>query len=155
MTTTALIVILVLLILVVWLPPRLLWIRRRMIVRRLADAPGGADLLALRALTGPPAALVKLPTPPGGFAGAWRRGDQEVIAALGAAASRTLACAPDARLPRRGTADGRIHRRGDRGVRAAGSLAVRPSQVPRRRSFPRTPVHAGRDRRTASLAQRP
>ncbi|MGW7052894.1 hypothetical protein [Streptomyces sp. NPDC054887] len=85
-TTTALIVILVLLILVLWLPPRLLWMRRSTIVRRLADAPGGADLLALRALTGPPAALVKLPTPPGGFADAWRRGDQEVIATLSAVA---------------------------------------------------------------------
>ncbi|GAA2485134.1 hypothetical protein [Streptomyces gobitricini] len=83
-TTTAIIVVLVLLILVLWLPPRLLWIRRSVTVRRLADAPGGADLLALRALTGPPAALVKLPTPPGGFADAWRRGDQEVIAALSA-----------------------------------------------------------------------
>ncbi|OEJ23440.1 hypothetical protein AR457_01825 [Streptomyces agglomeratus] len=85
-TTAALIVILVLLILVLWLPPRLLWIRRSVIVRRLADAPGGADLLALRVLTGPPAALVKLPTPPGGFADAWRRGDQEVIATLSAVA---------------------------------------------------------------------
>jgi hypothetical protein len=85
-TTTALIVVLVLLILALWLPPRLLWIRRSVIIRRLADAPGGADLLALRALTGPPAALVKLPTPPGGFADAWRRGDQEVIATLSAAA---------------------------------------------------------------------
>jgi hypothetical protein len=85
-TATALIVIPVLLILVLWLPPRLLWIRRSMIVRRLADAPGGADLLALRALTGSPAALVELPTPPGGFADAWRRGDQEVIATLSAAA---------------------------------------------------------------------
>lgn len=85
-TTTALIVVLVLLILVLWLPPRLLWVRRSMIVRHLADAPGGADLLALRALTGPSAALAKLPTPPGGFAAAWRRGDQEVIAALSAVA---------------------------------------------------------------------
>ncbi|WP_338897016.1 hypothetical protein WBG99_16365 [Streptomyces sp. TG1A-60] len=85
-TTTALIVVLVLLILVLWLTPRLLWVRRSMIVRRLADAPGGADLLALRALTGPSAALVKLPTPPGGFADAWRRGDQEAIAALSAVA---------------------------------------------------------------------
>jgi hypothetical protein len=85
-TATALIVIPVLLILVLWLPPRLLWIRRSMIVRRLADAPGGADLLALRALTGSPAALVELPTPPGGFADAWRRGDQEAIATLSAIA---------------------------------------------------------------------
>jgi hypothetical protein len=83
-TTTALIVIFVLLILVLWLPPRLLWIRRSRTVRRLADVPGGADLLALRALTGSPAALHKLPAPPGGFADAWRRGDQEVIATLSA-----------------------------------------------------------------------
>ncbi|NWF31179.1 hypothetical protein HW130_33930 [Streptomyces sp. PKU-EA00015] len=85
-TTTALIVILLLFILVLWIPPRLLWIRRSMIVSHLADAPGGADLLALRALTGPPATLAKLPTPPGGFADAWRRGDQEVIATLSAVA---------------------------------------------------------------------
>jgi hypothetical protein len=85
-TATALIVLPVLLILVLWLPPRLLWIRHSMTVRRLADAPGGADLLALRALTGSPAALVKLPTPPGGFADAWRRGDQEAIATLSAIA---------------------------------------------------------------------
>jgi hypothetical protein len=85
-TATALIVIPVLLILVLWLPPRLLWIRHSVVLRRLADAPGGADLLALRALTGSSAALVKLPTPPGGFADAWRRGDQEVIATLCAVA---------------------------------------------------------------------
>ncbi|MFI2633009.1 hypothetical protein ACH5A2_21880 [Streptomyces collinus] len=83
--TTALVVVLVLLILMLWLPPRLLWIRRSMIVRRLADAPGGADLLALRALTGPPTALVQLPAPSGGFADAWRRRDQEAIAILSAA----------------------------------------------------------------------
>ncbi|MFG3510655.1 hypothetical protein ACGF5F_34745 [Streptomyces sp. NPDC047821] len=93
-TTTALLVVLVLLILIAWLPPRLLWMRRSMIVRRLADAPGGADLLALRALTGPPAALAKLPTPPGGLADAWRRGDQEVIATLGAAALAHLGLRP-------------------------------------------------------------
>lgn len=85
-TATALIVIPVLLILVLWLLPRLLWIRRSVIIRRLADAPGGTDLLALLALTGSPAALLKLPTPPGGFADAWRRGDQEVIATLSAVA---------------------------------------------------------------------
>ncbi|MEU1280840.1 hypothetical protein [Streptomyces sp. NPDC005805] len=85
-TTAVLIVVPVLLILLLWLPPRLLWIRRSAIVRRLADAPGGADLLALRALTGPPAALAGLPVPPGGFADAWRRGDPEVIADLSAVA---------------------------------------------------------------------
>ncbi|MEU3175571.1 MULTISPECIES: hypothetical protein [unclassified Streptomyces] len=79
---TALVVVLVLFILVLWLFPRLLWIRSSMTVRRLADAQGGAYLLALRALVGPSAALVKLPTSPGGFADAWRRGDQETIAVL-------------------------------------------------------------------------
>ncbi|MFD0428044.1 hypothetical protein ACFQ60_07230 [Streptomyces zhihengii] len=83
-TAAALIVVPVLLILVLWLPPRLLWIRRSATVRRLAEAPGGADLLALRALTGPPSALAALPTPPGGFADAWRRGDPRTVAALAA-----------------------------------------------------------------------
>ncbi|MEW2550704.1 hypothetical protein AB0957_03000 [Streptomyces zhihengii] len=83
-TAAALIVVPVLLILVLWLPPRLLWIRRSATVRRLAEAPGGADLLALRALTGPPSALATLPTPPGGFADAWRRGDPRTVAALAA-----------------------------------------------------------------------
>ncbi|QNP66884.1 hypothetical protein [Streptomyces genisteinicus] len=85
-TCAALVVVPVLLVLVLWIPPRLLWIRRSAIVRRLADAPGGTDLLALRALTGPPSVLTRLPTPPGGFADAWRRGDPQVVADLGAAA---------------------------------------------------------------------
>ncbi len=51
--TVALIVLPVLFVLLLWLPPRLLWIRRSSTLRRLAEAPGGADLLALRALTGP------------------------------------------------------------------------------------------------------
>lgn len=84
-TTAVLIAAPVLLLLLLWIPPRLLWMRRSALVRRLADQPGGADLLALRALTGPPGALAGLPVPPGGFAGAWRRGDPEVIAALSAA----------------------------------------------------------------------
>ncbi|MFE5614393.1 hypothetical protein [Streptomyces sp. NPDC056463] len=81
-TATALILIPVAFVLLVWLPPRLLWIRRSATIRRLLDAPGGADLLALRALTGPPGDLTSLPTPPGGIADAWRRGDPDTIADL-------------------------------------------------------------------------
>ncbi|MFE7602128.1 hypothetical protein [Streptomyces sp. NPDC057494] len=84
--TTALILIPVLLILLLWLPPRLLWIRRSSTLRRLAEAPGGADLLALRALTGPPGALAQFPAPPGGWADAWRQGDGQAIADLSAIA---------------------------------------------------------------------
>ncbi|MFC8172213.1 hypothetical protein ACFUJ0_16210 [Streptomyces sp. NPDC057242] len=85
--TAALIVVPVLFVLLLWLPPRLLWIRRSGTLRRLAEAPGGADLLALRALTGPPGALTALPAPPpGGWADAWRRGDDEAIADLSAIA---------------------------------------------------------------------
>ncbi|MCT9089969.1 hypothetical protein N4G70_13960 [Streptomyces sp. ASQP_92] len=69
-------------ILVVWLLPRMRWIRRTATTRRLLDSPGGADLLALRALTGPQRPLAAIPTPPGGLADAWRRGDPDVIADL-------------------------------------------------------------------------
>ncbi|MET8859373.1 MULTISPECIES: hypothetical protein [unclassified Streptomyces] len=78
----ALIVLSVAFVLVLWLPPRVRWIRRSATTLRLLDAPGGADLLALRALTGPQRALTAIPTPPGGLADAWRRGDQRVIADL-------------------------------------------------------------------------
>lgn len=92
--TTALIVIPVFFVLLLWLPPRLLWIRRSSTLRRLAEAPGGADLLALRALTGPPGALAKLPTPPGGWADAWRQGDREAIDDLSAVALRHVGLRP-------------------------------------------------------------
>ncbi|MFJ3818775.1 hypothetical protein [Streptomyces sp. NPDC090056] len=93
--TAALIVIPVLFVLLLWLPPRLLWIRRSSTLRRLAEAPGGADLLALRALTGPPGALTALPAPPpGGWADAWRRGDREAIADLGAVALKHVGLRP-------------------------------------------------------------
>ncbi|WP_229860963.1 hypothetical protein [Streptomyces litmocidini] len=92
--TTALIVVPVLFVLLLWLPPRLLWIRRSSALRRLAEAPGGADLLALRALTGPPGALAELPAPPGGWADAWRQGNQQAITELGTIPLRRIGLRP-------------------------------------------------------------
>ncbi|MFJ4871556.1 hypothetical protein [Streptomyces sp. NPDC088757] len=92
--TAALIVLPVLFVLLLWLPPRLLWIRRSSTLRRLAEAPGGADLLALRALTGPPGALAGLPVPPGGWADAWRRGDPGAITDLSAVALEHVGLRP-------------------------------------------------------------
>ncbi|MET7528338.1 hypothetical protein [Streptomyces goshikiensis] len=82
LATLALIVVPVAFVLLLWLPLRLRWIRRSATIRRLLDAPGGADLLALRALTGPPGDLSTIPAPEGGLADAWRRGDRHVVAAL-------------------------------------------------------------------------
>ncbi|MFJ9817774.1 hypothetical protein ACIRU3_21420 [Streptomyces sp. NPDC101151] len=94
LTTLALIVLPVAFVLVLWLPPRLLWIRRSTTTRRLLDNPGGADLLALRALTGPQRDLAALPTPPGGLADAWRRGDPDVISELSGVALRRAGLRP-------------------------------------------------------------
>lgn len=94
LTTTVLIVVPVAFVLLLWLPPRLRWIRRSTTIRRLVDAPGGVDLLALRALTGPPGDLAALPVPPGGLADAWRRGDQLVIADLCKVALRRAGLRP-------------------------------------------------------------
>ncbi|MEU8976360.1 hypothetical protein AB0D11_45645 [Streptomyces monashensis] len=79
LTALALIILPSAFILVLWLPPRLRWIRTSATTRRLFDGPGGADL---RALTGPQRDLTAVPPPPGGLADAWRRGDEQVIAAL-------------------------------------------------------------------------
>ncbi|MFI5821197.1 hypothetical protein ACIA8I_19080 [Streptomyces rishiriensis] len=82
LTAVALVVLATAFVLALWLPPRLRWIRRAATTRRLLDEPGGADLLALRALTGPQRDLAAVPTPPGGLADAWRRGDRQVISDL-------------------------------------------------------------------------
>ncbi|MEV6570136.1 hypothetical protein [Streptomyces sp. NPDC051577] len=94
LTTLALIVLPVTFVLVLWLPPRMLWIWRGVTTRRLLGAPGGADLLALRALTGPPGDLKAIPVPPAGLADAWRRGDRQVIAALSEVALRRAGLRP-------------------------------------------------------------
>ncbi|MFI8103814.1 hypothetical protein [Streptomyces sp. NPDC086023] len=79
LTTFALIFFSVVFVLVLWLPPRVHWIRRSARIQALRDAPGGADLLALRALTGPLKDLASVPVPAGGLADAWRRGDAGAI----------------------------------------------------------------------------
>ncbi|GAA2635830.1 MULTISPECIES: hypothetical protein [Streptomyces] len=94
LVTVALIVLPVTVVLLLWLPARLRWIRRSIVMRRLLDAPGGADLLALRALTGRLSDLAALPTPPGGLADAWRRGDRQVIGDLSTLALRRAGLRP-------------------------------------------------------------
>ncbi|WKD36620.1 hypothetical protein [Streptomyces xanthophaeus] len=94
LTALALIVVPVAVVLLLWVPARLRWIRRSITMRRLLDAPGGADLLALRALTGRLGDLTALPTPPGGLADAWRRGDRQVIADLSEIALRRAGLRP-------------------------------------------------------------
>ncbi|UXY32098.1 hypothetical protein [Streptomyces sp. HUAS TT20] len=76
LTALALIVLPVAFVLVLWLPLRLRWIKHSATTRHLFEDTGGADLLALRTLTGPQRDLVGVPVPPGGLADAWRRGDQ-------------------------------------------------------------------------------
>ncbi|MFD6888216.1 hypothetical protein [Streptomyces sp. NPDC059957] len=94
LATLALIILPVAFILLLWLPLRVRWIRRSATIRDLRDAPGGADLLALRALTGPPRALAAIPAPAGGLADAWRRGDPQVIADLSEIALRRAGLKP-------------------------------------------------------------
>lgn len=94
LATLALIILPVAFILLLWLPLRVRWIRRSATLRDLRDAPGGADLLALRALTGPPRALSTIPTPAGGLADAWRRGDRQVITDLSEIALRRAGLKP-------------------------------------------------------------
>ncbi|MFB7466142.1 hypothetical protein ACFCZ1_22030 [Streptomyces sp. NPDC056224] len=88
LTAVTLIITSVAFVLALWLPPRVRWIRRSALIRDLLDAPGGADLLALRALTGPVAGLTAVSVPPGGLADAWRRRDEQVIGDLSRVALR-------------------------------------------------------------------
>jgi hypothetical protein len=74
--------LLVVLVLLPWLTLRLRYAARAGAVRRLRDVPGGADLLALRALAHrPPRALAAVGPSP---ATAWRAGDPRTTAALAA-----------------------------------------------------------------------
>jgi hypothetical protein len=76
------------LVLLVWLPLRLRWIRRASAAAMLRGGPGGADLLALRALANQPLRrLSRVDTDP---VAAWRRGDQQVVTDLAGLELRNL-----------------------------------------------------------------
>ncbi len=82
LVTAVLIAVPVLVVLAFWTATRLRWIIRSAAARRLLEAPDGADLFALRALTGPLRDLAAVEAPPAGLADGWRRGDPAVISAL-------------------------------------------------------------------------
>jgi hypothetical protein len=64
----------------VWVPVRIAFIRRATAARRLLDATEDLDLFALRAMARQPLHLLaRISDDP---AGAWRRGDRDVISAL-------------------------------------------------------------------------
>ncbi|PFG38599.1 hypothetical protein ATJ97_1083 [Georgenia soli] len=74
--------LLALLVVLPWLGTRLRYAARAGGVRRLQDEPGGADLLALRALTLRPERSLAVVGP--AAAAAWRAGDDATTAALAA-----------------------------------------------------------------------
>ncbi|MEV4814102.1 hypothetical protein [Micromonospora avicenniae] len=76
------------LVLVGWLPLRVRWIRRAGSAAKLATAPAGRDLLALRALAGQPLDSLTRIAPD--VAEAWRRGDDATVEALAALELRKL-----------------------------------------------------------------
>lgn len=76
------------LVLVGWLPLRLRWMRRAGAAKRLAAAPAGRDLLALRALAGQPLGRLTRINPD--VAEAWRRGDDSTVDALAELELRSL-----------------------------------------------------------------
>ncbi|WP_346125276.1 hypothetical protein [Micromonospora coerulea] len=71
-----------------WLPLRVRWMRRAGAAKALATAPGGRDLLALRALAGQPIGRLTRIGPD--VAEAWRRGDDATVDALAALELRRL-----------------------------------------------------------------
>lgn len=79
---------------VVWVPIRIAFIRRATAARRLVDANDDLDLFALRALARQPLpALARISDDP---AGAWRRGDRQVITALASLELRSEGLRPPA-----------------------------------------------------------
>lgn len=81
---------------VVWIPIRIAFIRRATAARRFVDANEDLDLFALRAMTRQPLhVLARITDDP---AGAWRRGDQQVITALATLELREEGLRPPARL---------------------------------------------------------
>ncbi|WBB66963.1 hypothetical protein [Micromonospora sp. WMMD812] len=76
------------LVLVGWLPLRLRWMRRAGSAAKLAAAPAGRDLLALRALATQPLGRLTRIAPD--VAEAWRRGDDATVDALATLELRRL-----------------------------------------------------------------
>lgn len=76
----------------VWVPLRVTFIRRATAARRLLDSTDDLDLFALRALARQPLHLLaRISDDP---AGAWRRGDRDVIDALASLELRAEGLAP-------------------------------------------------------------
>lgn len=70
----------ILTILIFWLVPRIRFVRRAGVAKRLLDSPASLDLLALRALSNQKLAALAAINPD--VAGAWRRNDAEVVRSL-------------------------------------------------------------------------
>lgn len=75
-------------VVLVWLPLRVRWIRRASTAAGLRTGGAGLDLLALRALANQP--LRRLARVDGDPVAAWRRGDEEAVAALAGLELRRL-----------------------------------------------------------------
>ncbi len=83
---------------VIWVPIRISFVRKATAARRFVDAAEDLDLFALRALSRQPLhVLARISDDP---AGAWRRGDQNVIYALGALELREEGLLPPAAITR-------------------------------------------------------
>jgi hypothetical protein len=77
-----------------WVPIRIAFIRRATAARRFVDAAEDLDLFALRAMARQPLhVLARISDDP---AGAWRRGDQQIITALAALELRQEGLRPPA-----------------------------------------------------------